>query len=123
MDSEFAQYLAVESDLLHFESLDELRVANTLGAQSGVDAHDPEAAEVTLLQLAVAVGVYTSADHGFICLLECGTAHAAVTLRKSANLFVTTVPNNSTFDAHGLKVRDESGETLDVRAVSKDSAW
>ena len=56
IDCDLADHLAVERDAGLDEPGDELRVAQALGARSGVDAGDPELTEVTLLELAMLSG-------------------------------------------------------------------
>src|SRR5262245_35408223 len=53
-DGEVGQDLAIEIDLGLLEALDELAVAQALGADGRVDADDPQAAELALPLLAVA---------------------------------------------------------------------
>src|SRR5919112_4261867 len=49
------QHLAVELDAGQLEAVDERAVAQAILARGGVDAHDPQAAEVALAVAAVAV--------------------------------------------------------------------
>src|SRR3954463_5523258 len=56
-DGDVGQHLAVELDLGQAQAVHELAVAHSLLARGGVDALDPQAAEVALAVLAVAVGV------------------------------------------------------------------
>src|SRR5215207_8128479 len=56
-DGDVREHLAVELDAGLLQAVHELAVAHALLAGGGVDAHDPEPAEVALLVAAVAVGV------------------------------------------------------------------
>src|SRR5438477_7907429 len=54
---EIGQHLAVEVDARLLQALHQPAVAQAVQPRGGVDAHDPEAAEVTLADLAGAVGI------------------------------------------------------------------
>src|SRR3979409_2479245 len=56
-DGDVGQHLAVELDLGQLQAVHQLAVAHALLAGGGVDALDPQAAELALAVLAVAVGV------------------------------------------------------------------
>src|SRR5690606_16892383 len=58
VDREVGEHTAVDRDLGGLEALDEAVVGKALGAGRGVDALDPQLAEVALARLAVAVGVH-----------------------------------------------------------------
>src|SRR5918999_3065986 len=60
------EHLAVEIDARAAEAVHELAVRHALAAGGGVDAHDPQAAEVPLAVAAVAVGVGVGLEQ---CLL------------------------------------------------------
>ena len=123
VNGQFAERLAVEGDLLLRECLDELRVTNAIGAECGVEAGDPQTAELALLATTVREGIYTGTNDCFVCFYERRGTHAAVPLGKLQDLLVTTVPNNTTFNAHGLESRDEGGEATKVTATGHDGAW
>lgn len=106
MNRQLAEHFAVDRDLLLRERLDELRVADAVAADCGVDTRDPEPAEIALLQAAVAVGVGARADHGLVRLHECGATHAAVALRELADLLMPSVTDNSSFDSHRMMEGD-----------------
>ncbi len=57
VESEVGEHLAVDLDTGFVDKAHELAVAEVLHAGSGVDALNPESAEVALLVLAVAVSV------------------------------------------------------------------
>src|SRR4051794_37735063 len=56
-DGDVGEHLAVELDLGELQTVHELAVGEALLARRGVDALDPQAAELALAVLAVAVGV------------------------------------------------------------------
>ncbi len=123
MDRKLRENFAVQGDLLFLQSFCKARVCDSLCAESRVKTDNPERTEITLLEPAVAVGTLPRADHRFVRFDERGAAHAAVAFRKSANLLVSAVPNNSTFDAHKvLKMRDESFDTTLVDARENNRA-
>lgn len=126
MNSQFAQCLSVQKQLLLCESVSEARVIRPLSAKGSVQADDPEGTECALLELAVAVGIHSSANHGFVSLLVGGSSHAAVPLREFANFLVPSVPSNSTGNAHGsfkkLQVREHDLQATKVAGVCYNRA-
>ena len=54
---QIGQNLAVEDDALGVEFADKLRIGHSLRADGCVDTHDPQAAECSLLELAVCVSL------------------------------------------------------------------
>src|SRR4051794_5216414 len=60
------QHLAVQLDTGQLQAVDERRVRHALGTRGGVDAGDPEAAEVTLAVAAIAVRVRVRLHHRFL---------------------------------------------------------
>ena len=56
-DGDVGQHLAVEADIGGLETLDEAAVADAGTAAGGVQADDPQSADLALLLLAIAVGV------------------------------------------------------------------
>ena len=56
-DREVGQHLAVELDARPLQPVDELRIGQAVLAHAGVDALDPQAAEIALLVAPVAIGV------------------------------------------------------------------
>ena len=50
-DGEIGEDLAVDADVGRLQAADEARVGRAVGAGGGVDARDPQAAEVALLRL------------------------------------------------------------------------
>ena len=54
---QICQNLAVEDDALGVEFADKLRIGHSLRADGCIDTHDPQAAECSLLELAVCVSL------------------------------------------------------------------
>src|SRR6478609_7064224 len=73
-DGDVGQHLAVELDLGQAQSVHQLAVAHALLAGGGVDALDPQAAELALAVLAVAVGVGARLEQLLLRALEYGPA-------------------------------------------------
>src|SRR5690242_19179906 len=65
-DRDLGEHLAVELDVRRRELTDELRVALAETARGGVDALDPQAAEVPLADLARPVHVHPGVLHGLV---------------------------------------------------------
>src|SRR5687767_2176837 len=61
-DGDVGQYLAIERDALKLQAMNQLAVAHAAHPTGGVDARDPQAAEVTLLGAAVAEGIDPAAN-------------------------------------------------------------
>src|SRR3954469_10284746 len=74
------QHLAVQLDARQLQAVDERRVRHALGARGGVDARDPEAAEVALAVAAVAVRVGVRLHDRFLGALVGGVRLAAEAL-------------------------------------------
>ena len=65
MNGDVGQDLAVQFDVRGLEALDEAAVADAGVAAGGVETDDPQAAEFTLLLLAIAIGVLPRVLDGF----------------------------------------------------------
>src|SRR5215217_2355817 len=63
---EVGEHLAIDLDAGGVQSVDEHAVRHVVLPRRGVDTHDPEAAEIALLVLAVAIRVAPAALHGFL---------------------------------------------------------
>ncbi len=70
VDSELGQNLTIEVDSLLLQSIDEDAVFTSVGANSSVQADNPEGAEVALLLLAIHVCVLTSLNNALLCMDE-----------------------------------------------------
>src|SRR5271157_5700545 len=93
------QHLAVELDSGGLETVDELRVADVVDLGGGIDAHDPERAELAFFLLASAVSELQSALYGFLrCLVELRFCEE-ITAGALENLFAAVVAFCSTFYA------------------------
>ena len=83
--------LAIEAVAGQLEAVDEGRVAHAVQLAGGVDADDPEGAELALLLLAAGVGEHESALDGLLgCLIELGFGEE-VTTRALEDLFAAVV--------------------------------
>src|SRR5436190_21018849 len=79
-DGDVREDLAVYLDLGEAKAVHELAVRQSLAPRRGVDAGDPEAAEVALLVAAVAVGVAVGLEQRLLRALVRGVLLAAVAL-------------------------------------------
>lgn len=95
--SDVGQNFTVEFNTSLFEAIHELRVAQTIFTGTGVDALDPQAAELALFDAAVAIGILHAFFNGLHCGAESILAAAAVTLGSINNLAVTGVRCHAPF--------------------------
>ncbi len=102
VDGEFGQDLAVESDAGFLEATHESGVGHAEGADTGVDAGDPEAAEVALHVATVAVLVLEGLEYSLASLLDAGTTDEAIAFSLCAELLVFGVAGDAAFDSHYL---------------------
>ena len=100
MHRELREDFPVETDVLFLKSINECRIRRPLCAECRIHAHDPERAEFALLPAAIDVGVLSRLDNRFIRFHERLAPHAAVPLRKGADLLVSSVPNYSALNSH-----------------------
>ena len=84
------------------QAVDELRVGEAFGAGGGVDALDPQGAEVALLGAAVAVGVLPGAIHGGLGGADGVLAAAVEALGLLQDLLVLGVGGDAPFHASHL---------------------
>src|SRR5262249_10916557 len=96
---EVREDLAIDLDAGFLQARHELAVGHARGASAGVDARDPERAEVALLVAAVAVGVLPRAHHRFLGDAIDVLAPAAVTLGLLQDFLVARARRYSTFYA------------------------
>src|SRR5690606_29194073 len=82
------QHLAVDVDLRLVQPVDEAAVGQPVQARRGVDARDPERAEIALALAPVAVGVLPRLDDGLLRDPEDLAAGAVVALRLVEDLLV-----------------------------------
>src|SRR5262249_35828443 len=101
-DREIAQHLAVEADLRLLQAVHQARVRRAVRARGGVDARDPQAAEVALLALAVRVRVNPRLANDFLCVREEARAGAVEAGRVLENAVTAAAGFESSFGAgHG----------------------
>src|SRR3954465_4209550 len=93
------QHLAVQLDTRQLQAVDERRVRHPLGARGGVDAGDPEPAEVTLAVATVAVRIGVRLEHRFLGALVRGVGLAAEALRPLEDLAALLARVDGTLDA------------------------
>src|SRR3954469_17966348 len=84
-DGDVGQHLAVELDLRELQAVHELAVRQALLARGGVDALDPQAAELALAVLAVAVRVGARLEQLLLGALVARVLLAAVALGPLKN--------------------------------------
>src|SRR3954466_10736756 len=84
-NGDVGQHLAVELDLRELQTVHELAVGKAFLARGGVDALDPQAAELALAVLAVAVGVGARLEELLLCALVARVLLAAVALGPLQN--------------------------------------
>src|SRR5690554_2509421 len=96
------QHLAVQGDAGLHQAVHEAAVAQAVDAGRGVDAGDPQRAEIALLLLAVDVGVLLGLDDGLVGNAEHLAAGVVVTLGLAQDLLVTAARLHATLDScHG----------------------
>src|SRR5688572_20313012 len=99
---EIREDLAIDFDAGSLHALDEGAVAHPIEARGGVDADDPESAEIALLRLAIPVRVDPTALDGLLRgLPELGTATEGA-LRRLHDLLLALETRDVRLDAwHG----------------------
>src|SRR5690606_19299061 len=96
------QHLAVQGDARLAQAVHETAVAQAVDAGRGVDAGDPQRAEIALLLLAVDVGVLLGLDDGLVGNAEHLAARVVITLGLAQDLLVTAACGDATLDScHG----------------------
>lgn len=91
---------AVEGEAVFLQLCDEGRVGFVaILADSGVEAHDPELAEVGLLVAAVGEGVAAGAHQRLVRSVELLRANAAVALRTFEDILAALIRDNASFDS------------------------
>src|SRR3546814_9665 len=85
------------SDLLH--AVHELRIGQAFGANRGVDALDPQGAERTLLNLAVAIGILAGLFDRLLGDADRVLATAIIALRLIQYALVLGARGDAAFDA------------------------
>jgi len=99
---QIGQNLAVHLDLRLLEAVHEGAVLHAELPGGGVDARDPEAAELTFALPTVAVGVLTGLHHRLLGDPIDVLATTAIALGKGENFLVARVRGYTTFDSGHL---------------------
>ena len=100
VNGKFAQCLPVEEHLLLFRSAYEAAIHNTLTAKSGIQTGDPEAAELALLPLAIAIGIRARLHGGLHANLHGIPAPATEPLRQFEELGVSMPGADASLHTH-----------------------
>src|SRR5690606_14552219 len=98
--------LAINLDRSLLQAVHEHAVGHAVLAGCGIDAGDPQGAELALLGAAIAIGILSGAHHRFVGNAEYVAAAAAETLGGLQDLLVRLAGDDSTFDSwHGCSPR------------------
>lgn len=89
MDGDIGEDLAIRFDACGLETFDEARVGHSLGADGGVDTLCPEAAELALAALAVAIFVGLRLADSVLGITEEFRAESAETLGSEQHALAT----------------------------------
>src|SRR5450759_3022021 len=104
-DGDVGQDLAVDLDLGRPEAADELAVGHPVDPGRRVDPDDPELAEVTLPDLAVAGGIGERMEQRFVGRLDQPRAGPLAALGRVQEALVALVRGDAALDAsHGLSL-------------------
>jgi hypothetical protein len=98
-DSQISQNLAIDLDLRLFQAIHEGAVFHAEFPGRGIDAGNPQAAELTFPLPAVAIGILTCLHHRLFGDAVDILATTAVTLGQGKNLLVARVRRYTTFDS------------------------
>src|SRR5690606_12804217 len=112
------QHLAIKGDAGLHQAVHEAAVAQAVDAGRGVDAGDPQRAEIPLLLLATDIGVLQGLGDGLLGNAEHLAACVVVTLGLLEDLLVTAARLNATLDScHGsVLLRDTAAYGRDDRS-------
>ncbi len=89
-NGDFRQALAIEFDLGHAHPVDELAIAETTLAASGIQTNDPELAELTLLGASIAKREIAGAEQRLLDRTEQLATAADVSLGSFTKTFVSS---------------------------------
>src|SRR6266568_770456 len=98
-DGEVGQHLAVERVPGSLEAGDELRIRDAVQAGGGVDAGDPQLAEVTLAILAAGVGEVEALLDGLLGDAVTARLHPVVATGQLQDLCAAVLPLRTSFGA------------------------
>ena len=125
-DGHLGQTLAVEVDGGFFESADKLGIGHIARARGGVDAGDPQSAEVAFAAAAVAVGVLVGAHD---CLFGDAidiVASPAESARAGNQRFVAAAGGDAAFDSGhgggscwGVVIKKSGGQRYGARRLMR----
>src|SRR3954464_7621224 len=114
---EVSHHLAIDRDTGQRQTVDQARVRQIVQARGGVDADDPEAAEIPLAGTAVTVGIGQGAHQRFVRPLEEAVIGAVVTLDLRQDLLVPAMGGDAALNSgHGFVILLDS-------AVSTGPLW
>src|SRR5690606_29358490 len=99
VDGDVGQGLAVQGDVRLEQPIHEAAVAQAVHAGRGVDAHDPQAAELALLLLAADVRVLLGLGDGLLGDAEDLATGVVVALRELDDFLVTAARRYTTLDS------------------------
>src|SRR5690606_20859891 len=99
VDGDVRQHLAIQGDAGLHQAVDEAAVAHAVDAGRGVDARDPQGAELALLLLATDVGVLQRLRDRLLGDAEDLAAGVVVALGLVEDLLVTTARLHATLDS------------------------
>src|SRR5882672_11826762 len=121
------EHLAVDFDAGLVQAVDDAAVGEPVQARRGVDARDPQCAELTLVLPPVAVRVLACLDDGLLGRAIDLAPGVVVTLGLGENLLVTASGRHATLHScHGsarlLVIREELLETANIAVVHETRA-
>src|SRR5690606_15980844 len=91
--------LAIHLDAGLQQAMDEHAVAQAMFAGRGVDARDPQGAEIALLLAAIAIGILPGLDDGLVGRAEDLAAGVVITLGLGQDLLVPASGDDAAFDS------------------------
>src|SRR5579883_24056 len=115
---EIREHLAVDGDAGLLQAVHQPAVGQAELARRGVDAHDPQRAELALLLLAADVGVLHRLDDRLLGDAEHLASGVVVALRAAEDLLVPTARDDTTFDScHGSSPSDVGQHAGDAAGI------
>ena len=96
---EIGEHLAVDFDTGLLEAVDDPAVAQPELTRGGVDARDPERAEVALLGAAIAIRILAGLDDGLLGSAEYLATGVVVALRLASEFSCDGTGSDATFDS------------------------
>src|SRR6185312_16815 len=118
------QDLAVHRDTGLAQAIDQAAVGQAEHARGGVDADDPQRAELALALLAADIRVLTGLDDGLVGNAEDLATGVVVALGTTDDFLVTTTGGNATlYTSHGLSPRLQYGNMRATPGASHAFRW